>query len=158
MRQHNLWPYCWNCATSGSVAQIHPRMSSIAPEQCSTMTNQPSLFHSSTMPAPLMFDGQSMVLYVWLQYGSLLPYDVQEWDIPFILIELSRLVYLTSTGDELANVEMTFMMTGFWGIFCPMSFSALIPFSNLMASTILLPLISENGSWQKTVPARSRPP
>jgi hypothetical protein len=51
-----------------------------------------------------------------------------------------------------------FMMTGFWGIFCPMSFSALIPFSNLMASTILLPLISENGSWQKTVPARSRPP
>jgi hypothetical protein len=40
MRQHNIWPYCRNCAMTGSVAQLHPRMSSITPEQCPTMPSQ----------------------------------------------------------------------------------------------------------------------
>jgi hypothetical protein len=55
-----------------------------------------------------VFDDQSKVLYVRLQYGSLLLYEVQEQDIPFIPIHLSRIIY---RPDEVAgsdNVEMAF--------------------------------------------------
>jgi hypothetical protein len=68
------------------------------------MMNQPSPFHGPTTPAPFMFDDQSKVLYVRLQYGSLLPYEIQEREIPFIPIDLSRISYRPD-GD---NVEMAF--------------------------------------------------
>jgi hypothetical protein len=83
-------------------------MSSITPEQRSTMTNQPSPFHGPTTPAPFVFDDQSKVLYVRLQYGSLLPYEIQEWDIPFVPIDLSRIVYCPDEGAGSENVEMAF--------------------------------------------------
>jgi hypothetical protein len=104
-RQHNIQPYCWNCAMTGSVAQLRPRMSSITPEQRSTMTNQPSPFHGPTTPAPFVFDDQSKVLYVRLQYGSLLPYEIQDQDIPFIPIDLSRIAYWQDfiKNDHLIN-------------------------------------------------------
>jgi hypothetical protein len=72
------------------------------------MTNQPSPFHSPTTPAPFMFDNQSKVLYVRLQYGSLLPYEIQERDIPFVPIDLSRIVYRPDEGTRSDNVEMAF--------------------------------------------------
>jgi hypothetical protein len=55
-----------------------------------------------------MFDDQSKVLYVRLQCGSLLPYENQEQDIPFIPIDLSRIVYRPNEGTGLDNVEMAF--------------------------------------------------
>jgi hypothetical protein len=55
-----------------------------------------------------MFDDQSKVLYVRLQCGSLLPYEIQEQDIPFIPIDLSRIVYRPNEGTGLDNVEMAF--------------------------------------------------
>jgi hypothetical protein len=55
-----------------------------------------------------MFDDQSKVLYVRLQYGSLLPYEIQEWDIPFVPIDLSRIVYRPDEGTGSDNVEMAF--------------------------------------------------
>jgi hypothetical protein len=72
------------------------------------MTNQPSPFHGPTTPAPFVFDDQSKVLYVRLQYGSLLPYEIQEWDIPFVPIDLSRIVYCPDEGAGSDNVEMAF--------------------------------------------------
>jgi hypothetical protein len=72
------------------------------------MTNQPSPLHGSTTPAPFMFDDQSKVLYVRLQYGSLLPYEIQEWDIPFVPIDLSRIIYHPNEGAGSDNVEMAF--------------------------------------------------
>jgi hypothetical protein len=72
------------------------------------MTNQPSPFHGPITPAPFMFDDQSKVVYVRLQYGSLLPYEIQEQDIPFIPIDLSRIVYLPNEGAGSDNVEMAF--------------------------------------------------
>jgi hypothetical protein len=83
-------------------------MSSITPEQHSTMTNQPLPFHRPTTPAPFMFDYQSKVLYVRLQYGSLLWYEIQEWDIPFAPIDLARIVYRPNEGTGSDNVEMVF--------------------------------------------------
>jgi hypothetical protein len=83
-------------------------MSSITPEQHSTMMNQPSPFHGLTTPAPFVFDDQSKVLYVRLQYGSLLPYEIQEQDIPFIPIDLSRIVYRPDEGTGSDNGEMAF--------------------------------------------------
>jgi hypothetical protein len=83
-------------------------MSSITPEQCSMMTNQPSPFHGPTTPAPFVFDNQSKVLYVRLQYGSLLPYEIQEQDILFVPIDLSRIVYRPDEGAGSDNVEMAF--------------------------------------------------
>jgi hypothetical protein len=55
-----------------------------------------------------MFDDQSKVLYVRLQYGSLLPYEIQERDIPFVPIDLSRIVYRPNEGAGSDNVEMVF--------------------------------------------------
>jgi hypothetical protein len=74
------------------------------------MTNQPLPFHGLTTPAPFVFDDQSKVLYVRLQYGSLLPYEIQEWDIPFIPIDLSRIIYCPDEGAGLDNMEI---------IYCP---------------------------------------
>jgi hypothetical protein len=37
-----------------------------------------------------------------------LPYEIQEWDIPFIPIDLSRIVYRPDEGAGLENVEMAF--------------------------------------------------
>jgi hypothetical protein len=72
--------------------------------------NQPLPFHGSTTPAPLfLFDDQSKVLYVRLQYyGSLLPYETQEWDIPFVPIDLSRIIYHPDEGARSDNMEMAF--------------------------------------------------
>jgi hypothetical protein len=67
------------------------------------MTNQPSPFHGPTTPAPFVFDDQSKVLYV-----RLLPYEIQEWDIPFVPIDLSRIVYRPDEGAGSDNVEMAF--------------------------------------------------
>lgn len=55
-----------------------------------------------------MFDYQSKVLYVRLQYGSLLWYEIQEWDIPFAPIDLARIVYRPNEGTGSDNVEMVF--------------------------------------------------
>jgi hypothetical protein len=48
------------------------------------------------------------VLYLTFQYESLLPFEIQEWDIAFIPIELSRIVYRPDEGTGLDNVEMAF--------------------------------------------------
>jgi hypothetical protein len=50
-----------------------------------------------------VLDDQSKVLYVRLQYGSLLPYEIQEQDI-----DLSRIVYHPNEGAGSDNVEMAF--------------------------------------------------
>jgi hypothetical protein len=127
-RQHNIWPYCWSCATTGSVAQLHPRMSSITLEQCSTMTNQPLPFHSPTTPAPFVFDNQSKVLYVRLQYGSLLPYEIQEWDIHLSLLICWGLCTAPMKVLDWTTWRWLFVMTGYWDIFCPMSSLVWTPF------------------------------
>jgi hypothetical protein len=48
------------------------------------------------------------VLHVRLQYGSLLPYEIQERDIPFVPIDMLRIVYHPDEGAGSDNVEMAF--------------------------------------------------
>jgi hypothetical protein len=87
-----------------SLWKFHPYQNN-AP-RCTT--NQPSPFHSLTTPAPFMFDNQSKVLYVRLQYRNFLLYKIQEQDIPFVPIDLSRIVYHPNEGAGSDNVEMAF--------------------------------------------------
>jgi hypothetical protein len=90
-----------------------------------------------------------------------LPYEIQEWDIPFVPIDLSRIVYRPDEGAGSDNVEMVFRddwLGYYWGIFCPVSSSVWTLSLNPMDWTGLLPMKFENDSLQKTVPAQSGPP
>jgi hypothetical protein len=105
-----------------------------------------------------MFDDQSKVLYVRLQYGSLLLYEIQEQEIPFIPIDLSRIIYCPNEGTRLDNVEMAFYDDWLLGHLLPYVLLGMDSFVlNPMDSTGLLPMKFENDSLQKTVPAQSRP-
>ncbi len=98
------------------------------------------------------------MLYVRLQYGSLLLYEIHEQDIPFIPIDLSRIVYYPNEGAGLDNVEMAFHDDWLLGHRLPHVLLVWTLSLNPMDSTGLLPMKFKNDSLQKTVPAQSRPP
>ena len=86
-------------------------MSSVTPEQRPTMSGPSTLSPSvNTTPSTFSFVDDDKTVYLQLQYGSLLSDEVQHRDVPFVPIELSKLVSGDGDGSLVDFREDWFML------------------------------------------------